>query len=192
MGFEGRVRLLFCQCQWNNFSITIVFYSQAQFEQVKEFGYLTHISIASLLWDIVNQCRPRSDAASGQGLHCLLSEISITNKTKMKKIYMTPLKWQVDSPKPCFMRFYHRFKACAFFHTEAYVCFMLSFLVYVYFFLSLFFQSNDDKITFISLYNILCHVCICLPLTLIGYSCAVNKILFYSILFPMYKDGKVH
>ena len=45
------------------------------------------------------------------------------------------------------------------------------------------FQSNYDKITFISLYNVLCHVCICLPLTLIGYSCAVNKIIFYSILF---------
>ena len=44
-----------------------------------------------------------------------------------------------------------------------------------------FFQSNDDKITFISLYNVLCHVCICLPLILIGY-CAVNKILFYSVL----------
>ena len=53
--------------------------------------------------------------------------------------------------------------------------------VYVHFFS--FFQPNDDKITFISLYNVLCHVCICLPLTLIGYSCAVNKILLYSILF---------
>ena len=30
---------------------------------------------------------------------------------------------------------------------------------------------------------VLCHVCICLPLTLIRYSCAVNSILFYSILF---------
>ena len=53
--------------------------------------------------------------------------------------------------------------------------------VYVHFFS--FFQSNDDKITFISLYNVLCHVRICLLLTLIGYCCAVNKILFYSILF---------
>ena len=51
--------------------------------------------------------------------------------------------------------------------------------VYVHFFL--FFQTNADKITFISLYNVLCHVCICLPLTLIGY-CAVNKILFYSVV----------
>ena len=55
--------------------------------------------------------------------------------------------------------------------------------VYVYVHIFLFFQSNDDKITFILLYNVLCHVCICLPLTLIGYCCAVNKILFYSILF---------
>ena len=51
--------------------------------------------------------------------------------------------------------------------------------MYIFFF---FFQSNDDKITFISLYNVLCHVCICLLLTLIGYCCAVNKILFYSVL----------
>ena len=55
--------------------------------------------------------------------------------------------------------------------------------MYVYVHFSLFFQSNDDKITFISLYNVLCHVCIYLPLTLIEYCCAVNKILFYSILF---------
>ena len=27
---------------------------------------------------------------------------------------------------------------------------------------------------------LLCLICICLPLTLVGYSCAVNKILFYS------------
>ena len=50
--------------------------------------------------------------------------------------------------------------------------------------------SNDDKIAFMSLYNVLCHVCICLPLILIGYtcSCAVNKILFYSILFYSVKS----
>ena len=59
-----------------------------------------------------------------------------------------------------------------------YICICMC--MYIFF---LFFQSNDDKITFISLYNVLGHVCICLPLTLIGYSYAVNKILFYSILF---------
>ena len=50
--------------------------------------------------------------------------------------------------------------------------------------------SNDDKIAFMSLYNVLCHVCICLPIILIGYtcSCAVNKILFYSILFYSVKS----
>ena len=69
-------------------------------------------------------------------------------------------------------------------HTYIYICVCVFMCVcmYMYFFF-LFFHSNDDKITFISLYNVLCHVCICLPLTLIGYSCAVNKILFYSILF---------
>ena len=63
-----------------------------------------------------------------------------------------------------------------------YICVCVCVCVCTFF--SLFFHSNDDKITFISLYNVLCHVCICLPLTLIGYSCAVNKILFYSILLP--------
>ena len=64
-------------------------------------------------------------------------------------------------------------------HGYIYICTCICMCMYI--FLS-FFQSNDDKITFISLYNVLCHVCIYLPLTLIEY-CAVNKILFYSILF---------
>ena len=38
---------------------------------------LTHISLASHVWDIGKQCTPRSDAASDQGLHCLLIGISI-------------------------------------------------------------------------------------------------------------------
>ena len=49
---------------------------------------LTHKSLASHLWGIGKQCRPRSDAhyaASDQGLHCLLTEISITNRTIMNK-----------------------------------------------------------------------------------------------------------
>ena len=31
-------------------------------------------------------------------VHCLLTGFSITNRTKMKKIHLTPLKWQMDSP----------------------------------------------------------------------------------------------
>ena len=48
------------------------------------YYYLTHtVSLASHLWDIGKQCRP--NAASDQGLHCLLTGISIRNKIKMKK-----------------------------------------------------------------------------------------------------------
>ena len=38
---------------------------------------LTHINLASHFWDIGKQYRPRSDAASDQGLHCLLTGNSI-------------------------------------------------------------------------------------------------------------------
>ena len=50
---------------------------------------LTHKSLASHLWGIGKQCRPRSDA------HCLLTEISITNRTIMNKYTWHPLndKW---------------------------------------------------------------------------------------------------
>ena len=45
----------------------------------------THISLASLLWDLDKQYRPRSDAAaSDQGLHCLHTGISIKNQIKIK------------------------------------------------------------------------------------------------------------
>ena len=46
---------------------------------------LTHISLVSLFWDLCKQCRPRSDAASDQGLHSLLKVFSIKNKLKMVK-----------------------------------------------------------------------------------------------------------
>ena len=39
--------------------------------------------------------------------------------------------------------------------------------VHFFFFFFFFFHSNDDKITFMALYNVLCHVCICLPLILL-------------------------
>ena len=59
---------------------------------------LTHISLASLLWDLGKQCRPRSDAAeraSYQGLHCLLTGISIRNQKW--KVHQTTLKLEMDS-----------------------------------------------------------------------------------------------
>ena len=69
---------------------------------------LTHISLAFHFWDISKQCRPRADAAelgvansedpdqtpssaaSDQGLHCLLTGISIRNRIKMKKYTRHP------------------------------------------------------------------------------------------------------
>ena len=49
-------------------------------------------SLASHFWDLGKQCRPRSD----QGLHCLLTRISITNEDG--KVHQTALKWRMDSP----------------------------------------------------------------------------------------------
>ena len=46
---------------------------------------LTHISLASLLGDQANSVDP------DQGLHCLLTEISIQSKIKMKKYIRHPL-----------------------------------------------------------------------------------------------------
>ena len=51
---------------------------------------LTHVSIASLFWDLGKQCRPRPDAASDQGLHCLLTGNSIENKIKIVKYTRHP------------------------------------------------------------------------------------------------------
>ena len=43
---------------------------------MKLFILLTHISLASFLWDIGKQCKTRSDAAaSDQILHCLLTDV---------------------------------------------------------------------------------------------------------------------
>ena len=49
---------------------------------------LTHISLVSLLLDLGKQYRHR--AASDQGLHSLLTGISIRNKIKMKKYTTHP------------------------------------------------------------------------------------------------------
>ena len=62
----------------------------------QEPALLTHISLVSYFWDICKQCRPRSDA---KGLHCLLTGISILNRTKMKNVPQTPLKLEMDSSK---------------------------------------------------------------------------------------------
>ena len=45
---------------------------------MEENSIITYISLSSFLWDIGKQHRPRSEnAASDQGLHCLLTECSI-------------------------------------------------------------------------------------------------------------------
>ena len=59
-----------------------------------------YISLATFLWDIGKQCRPRPDAAkptSDQGPHCLLAESSFKIWIKMKNTTQHPLKqkWTV-------------------------------------------------------------------------------------------------
>ena len=56
---------------------------------------LTHISLASFLWDIGKQRDPDQtppNAASDQGFHCLLTECSIKIGIKMKNTTLQPLK----------------------------------------------------------------------------------------------------
>ena len=58
-------------------------------------NHLTHISLASHFWDLSKQCKPRLDKtpqnlASDQGLHCLLTGISIRNRIKMEKYIRHP------------------------------------------------------------------------------------------------------
>ena len=51
----------------------------ADFSQVITYVTLTHISLASFLWDIGKQCKTISDvknSASDQVLHCRLIEVS--------------------------------------------------------------------------------------------------------------------
>ena len=45
-------------------------------------------------------CRPRSDdnAATNQGLHCLLTEYSNKFEQKRKKTHPTPLNWKWARP----------------------------------------------------------------------------------------------
>ena len=63
---------------------------------------LTHISLASHFWDIGKHCniadpeQTSQNAASDQGLHCLLMRISLKNKIKMKKVHQPPLELEMD------------------------------------------------------------------------------------------------
>ena len=56
---------------------------------------LTHISLASFLWDICNSAEPDQTPhipASDQVLHCLLTECSIRIPVKMKNTTQQPVK----------------------------------------------------------------------------------------------------
>ena len=58
-----------------------------------------NISLASFLWDVDKQCRPDQmpqNAASDQGLHCLLTESSIKILIKNEKYNLTSLKTEMD------------------------------------------------------------------------------------------------
>ena len=59
---------------------------------------LAHISLASFLWDIGKQCRPRPDAASDQDPHSLLEECSFKISIKMKHTTQQPLKHKLMVP----------------------------------------------------------------------------------------------
>ena len=54
---------------------------------------LTHISLASFLWDIYKDQTPQN-TASDQGLHCLLTLCSITICIKMKNTTQQPQNWK--------------------------------------------------------------------------------------------------
>ena len=86
----------------NSFAIQVI-------RPVKQtFVNLTHISLASFLWDIGKQYRPRSDATEWVlrcrrmghliRVHCLLIVCSIKIGTKMKNAIKKPLKlkWVVQ------------------------------------------------------------------------------------------------
>ena len=62
---------------------------------------LTHISLASFLWDKGKQCKPRSEATkhdADQGLHCLLTEKLIKIWIEMKNSTQQPLKQKWTGP----------------------------------------------------------------------------------------------
>ena len=66
----------------NNF-VSLFYYTR----RLNEGSILTHISLAS-----------DQNAASDQGLHCLLTGISIRNKIKMKRYTRHPLNWKWTRP----------------------------------------------------------------------------------------------
>ena len=61
---------------------------------------LIHICLASVLWDIgkKTQIRCRKNAASGQDLHCLLTEVSFKIKIVVKNTTQQPWNWKCARP----------------------------------------------------------------------------------------------
>ena len=72
----------------------VINYSHALKAYIAIRSYLTHINLASVLWDIctnsANQDQTPHLAASNQGLHCLLTEFSINIWEKIKIPPNTP------------------------------------------------------------------------------------------------------
>ena len=64
-------------------------------------AHLIHISLASHFGKQANSADPDQtpqNAASDQGLHCLLTGISIRNRIKMKTYTISPLNWKWTCP----------------------------------------------------------------------------------------------
>ena len=67
-----------------------------------ENSVLTHLSLASFLWDMGKQCRPdqtQKNDASDQGLHCLLTESSIRISIKIQPNNPKIKKWTGPNDK---------------------------------------------------------------------------------------------
>ena len=73
-----------------------------QFPLQKVFSFITHIRLASFLWDMRKQCIPRSDAtergvSSGSPLFTYRKFYSKLNKNE-KNTIQQPLKWKSTGP----------------------------------------------------------------------------------------------
>ena len=77
--------------------------SKKVFEQFQSSNcFLTHLRLASLLWDIGRQHSPRCDAAERgvpSGAILFAYRIFIKKWNKILKSHLRPLEMQVDSPK---------------------------------------------------------------------------------------------
>ena len=73
---------------WIPGSRTKIYENSFTISAIGSYIHLTHISLASHFWTQANSADPDQtpqNATSDQGLHCLLTGISIRNRIKLKK-----------------------------------------------------------------------------------------------------------